>query len=63
MVTHEPDIGNHCKRIVHIKDGLCVEDEVVQTPLKASDVLENLKQEREREQRRKSALGVQVIGR
>ena len=63
MVTHEPEIGNHCKRIVHIKDGLCVEDEVVQTPLKAWDVLEKLKQEREREQKRKLALGLQVVGR
>jgi putative ABC transport system ATP-binding protein len=27
MITHEPDIANHAKRIIHIKDGRIVEDE------------------------------------
>jgi putative ABC transport system ATP-binding protein len=27
MVTHDPDIGNQCKRIVRIKDGRVVSDE------------------------------------
>lgn len=30
IVTHEPDIANMCKRIVHLKDGLIVEDEFVE---------------------------------
>ncbi|VAW10758.1 ABC-type antimicrobial peptide transport system, ATPase component [hydrothermal vent metagenome] len=29
VVTHEPDIANMCKRIVHLKDGVIVEDEKV----------------------------------
>lgn len=27
MITHEPDIAHHAKRIIHIKDGKIVEDE------------------------------------
>jgi len=27
MITHEPDIAEHAKRIIHIKDGKIVEDE------------------------------------
>lgn len=27
MITHEPDIASHAKRIIHIKDGKIVEDE------------------------------------
>ncbi|MEP3207789.1 MAG: ABC transporter ATP-binding protein [Maribacter sp.] len=29
VVTHEPDIANMCKRIVHLKDGVIVEDKKV----------------------------------
>ncbi|MEA1784616.1 ABC transporter ATP-binding protein [Arenibacter sp. GZD96] len=29
IVTHEPDIANMCKRIVHLKDGVIIEDKVV----------------------------------
>src|SRR2546430_8138702 len=29
MVTHEPDIGRHCKRVGSIRDGCVVEDEPV----------------------------------
>ncbi len=32
LVTHEPDIALHTKRIVHLKDGLIVRDETVPTP-------------------------------
>ena len=48
MVTHEPEIGQHCKRIVHIKDGLCIEDEQVTSRLNATEVLEKLRIEKER---------------
>ncbi len=47
MVTHEPDIGQHCKRMVTIRDGLVVEDYLVQHRLKASDLLEKMRAERE----------------
>jgi putative ABC transport system ATP-binding protein len=26
MITHEPDIAEHAKRIIHIRDGKIVED-------------------------------------
>ena len=55
MVTHEPDIGQHCKRIVHIKDGLCIEDEAVTERLNATEVLQKLQIEREQDQARKAA--------
>ena len=36
FVTHEPDISLHTRRIIHMRDGLIVGDEVVATPLLAS---------------------------
>jgi putative ABC transport system ATP-binding protein len=53
MVTHEPDIGQHCKRIVHIKDGQVLEDDPVHDRLRAGDVLAEMAAERERERQRK----------
>jgi putative ABC transport system ATP-binding protein len=32
IVTHEPDIGLHCQRIVRLNDGLIVKDETVAEP-------------------------------
>ena len=29
VVTHEHDIANMCKRIVHLKDGIIVEDKKI----------------------------------
>src|SRR5438067_785598 len=52
MVTHEPDIGQHCKRLVTIRDGSVVEDELVHERLLATEVLVRMAAEREREQRR-----------
>ena len=49
MVTHEPDIGQHCKRIVHIKDGQVLEDDPVHYRLRARDVLAEMAAERERD--------------
>src|SRR5437868_27551 len=54
MVTHEPDIGQHCKRMVQIRDGRAVEDEPVRHRLWAADVLARMAAEREAEQRRKA---------
>lgn len=55
MVTHEPDIGQHCKRMAMIRDGQVVEDEEVHDRLRASEVLEQMAAERERELERKAA--------
>ena len=35
LVTHEPAVARHTRRIVHLKDGLIIEEEVVEHPLKA----------------------------
>lgn len=56
MVTHEPDIGRHCRRMVQIKDGKVLEDMPVHRRLIAKDVLAQMASEREEERRRK--LGV-----
>jgi putative ABC transport system ATP-binding protein len=37
MVTHEPDVSAHCKRIVRMRDGLIAHDEVVPRPRRAED--------------------------
>lgn len=42
MVTHEPDVANHGKRIIRVRDGRLVEDEQVTTPLRAMDVLKEM---------------------
>ena len=56
MVTHEADIGQHCKRMVHIKDGRVLDDAPVENPLRAVDVLKQMRVEREQEQARKEGL-------
>lgn len=56
MVTHEPDIGQHCKRLVHIKDGLVVDDEPVANRLIAAEVIDRMNKERELEQQRRAAI-------
>lgn len=40
MVTHEPDVAQHCKRIVRMRDGLVHSDEPVEDPTRAADELE-----------------------
>src|SRR5689334_19241639 len=62
MVTHEPDIGQHCKRMVHIRDGQVVEDEPVRDRLRAADVLARMAAEREAEQRRKAEARAELAG-
>ncbi len=39
LVTHEPDIARHTKRMVHFRDGRVVLDEPVSDPLDAREVL------------------------
>ena len=37
MVTHEPDVAAHCKRIVRMRDGVVARDEQVLAPRRAAD--------------------------
>ncbi|MDO8585614.1 MAG: hypothetical protein Q7T82_01105 [Armatimonadota bacterium] len=39
MVTHEPDVARHAKRIVRVRDGIVVDDERVANPTRAADIL------------------------
>ena len=40
MVTHEPDVAEHCKRIVRMRDGVVSGDELVPQPRRADEELE-----------------------
>ena len=40
VVTHEPDISEHTKRIITFSDGFLTSDTQVEEPIKAIDVLE-----------------------
>jgi putative ABC transport system ATP-binding protein len=37
VVTHEPDVADHCKRIVRMRDGVVHRDEPVARPRRAAD--------------------------
>jgi putative ABC transport system ATP-binding protein len=39
MVTHEPDVAEHCRRIVRMRDGVVSGDELVPQPRRAEDEL------------------------
>jgi putative ABC transport system ATP-binding protein len=45
FVTHEPDIASHTKRIVRLRDGKVLSDELVENPRRAADVLSALPDE------------------
>ena len=47
MVTHEPDIAMHAKRLVRFRDGHLISDETVQKRLYASEVLAAMPPEEE----------------
>ncbi len=40
LVTHEPDIAEHTKRVLRFRDGFLKSDELVKSPLDAREVLE-----------------------
>ena len=42
LVTHEPEIAMHTKRIIAFRDGLLVKDEKVDNPVEATQMLEKL---------------------
>jgi putative ABC transport system ATP-binding protein len=42
MVTHEPDVAEHCKRIVRMRDGIVHRDEMVLRPRRAEDELREM---------------------
>ena len=44
MITHEPDIGDHAKRIIRVKDGRVVADDPVRERLFAREVLKTMPQ-------------------
>ena len=45
MVTHEPDIARHCKRVLTLRDGRMVEDEIQKDRLDAKAEVERLNSE------------------
>jgi len=47
LVTHEPDIAQHTKRIVTFRDGHLKSDVTVQKPLDAKEVMRRLRMEME----------------
>jgi putative ABC transport system ATP-binding protein len=42
MVTHEPDIAQHAKRVVRFRDGKVVGDERVKERLLAAEILKTM---------------------
>jgi putative ABC transport system ATP-binding protein len=42
VVTHEPDIANHMKRIIRFRDGRVVSDERVENPIDAEETLKQM---------------------
>ncbi|HLI49147.1 MAG TPA: ABC transporter ATP-binding protein [Chthonomonas sp.] len=61
MVTHEPDIARHAKRIVTIRDGRIVDDEPVTDRIYAREALAAMMAEREREQKRRLEVQMQQV--
>lgn len=50
LVTHEQDISQHAKRLLKIKDGRIIADEIILNPLRAEDMLTRLEREQTQEE-------------
>jgi len=48
IVTHEPDVARHAKRVVYVRDGCLVSDEKVDAPLLAAQLLDGMPKETHR---------------
>lgn len=46
-MTHEPEIASHTQRILYFRDGQLKEDNTVENPVKARDILAGLPREEE----------------
>ncbi|MDI6869005.1 MAG: ABC transporter ATP-binding protein [Coprothermobacterota bacterium] len=46
LVTHEPDIAQHAKRLIRIKDGLLIADEPVKKQFDAREILASMSSEK-----------------
>jgi len=45
LVTHERDIASHARRILHFRDGQLVDNETVEQPVEALEILKELEEE------------------
>lgn len=45
MVTHEPDVSRHAKRVLHMRDGRVVTDEKIDNPVSAAETLVSMPEE------------------
>ena len=54
MVTHEPDIARHCKRMITVRDGRIVGDETITDRLDAKEQIKVMNAERAAEDSKRS---------
>ena len=54
MVTHEPDIALHCKRIISVRDGRIIDDELVKDRLDAKVELKRMIDQRAAEDQKRA---------
>lgn len=47
LVTHEPDIAKHTRRIIRFRDGYLISDEPVNNPVDARDLIKEMKRGRD----------------
>ena len=55
MVTHEPDIAQHCKRIISFRDGRIVSDEPVTERLNATEEIAKMTKSRDEDDAKRAA--------
>ena len=62
MVTHEPDIAQHCKRTISFRDGRIIDDETNVDRLDAKAELQKMIEERAEDDRRRAERKAQRAG-